>query len=100
MKQRIGIVALLAAGAVAGPIVSDAHAQSRFQIVAQSTLNGPNTYLNQWAPAGGLNVTAGGTVTFVNPTVLPHTVFFGDQPGRGLPWARARRSPRRPRPDR
>ncbi len=89
MKQRIGIAALLVAGAVAGPIVSDAHAQSSATIVATSTPvpvppNGVQ-YINQWSPTGGLTVTAGGSVTFTNPSVLPHTVFFGDQPGRGLP---------------
>jgi plastocyanin len=89
MKQRIGIAALLAAGVVAGPVVSDAHAQSSATIVATSTpfTVPPNTvqYINQWSPAGGLSVTAGGTVTFTNPSVLPHTVFFGDEPGRNLP---------------
>jgi plastocyanin len=89
MKQRIGIATLLAVGAIAGTVVDDAHAQSSATIVATSTpfTVPPNTvqYINQWSPAGGLSVTAGGTVTFTNPSVLPHTVFFGDQPGRGLP---------------
>jgi plastocyanin len=86
MKQRIGIAALLAAGAVAGPIVSDAHAQSSATVVAQSIPTGvPGLFVNGWIPPGGLTVTAGGAVSFVNPSTVLHTVQFGTQPVRGLP---------------
>src|SRR3954464_10606593 len=89
MKQRIGIATLLAVGAIAGILVDDAHAQSSATIVATSTpfTVPPNAvqYINQWSPAGGLSVTVGGSVTFANPSVLPHTVFFADQPGPPLP---------------
>jgi plastocyanin len=84
MRLQIGIAALLAAGVVAGPIVSDARAQSAVTIGAQSTPIGAGQYINLWNPPGGLTVTAGGTVTFANPGPLDHTVQFGTQQLRGL----------------
>ncbi len=84
MKRQIGIAALLVAGAIAGPIAADAHAQSAVTVVAQSTPIGGGQYINLWSPPGGLTVTAGGTVTFANPGPVDHTVLFGTQAVRGL----------------
>ena len=89
MKQQIGIAALLVTVAIAGFAVDDARAQSSTTIVATSTpyIIPPNTvaYTNVWSPPGGATVFTGGTVTFTNPSVNGHTVFFGDQDGRNLP---------------
>jgi plastocyanin len=83
MKQRIGIATLLAVGAIAGTVVDDAHAQSSATIVAQSIPIAGGQFIRQWTPPGG-TVTAGGTVTFANPSPEVHTVQFGTQPIRTL----------------
>lgn len=85
MKQRIGIVALIAAGAVAGPIVTDAHAQSSATVTAVSTPTGSPVvpFVHVWNPVSA-QVTAGGTVTFTNPSSQTHTILLGAEPLRGL----------------
>ena len=92
MKRQIGTLAVLAAGVVAGPIATDAHAQSAVTIVDPI---GVGQYITVWSPPSGLTVTAGGTVTFADPGPLDHTVQSGTQPLRGSASARRRPSPRR-----
>jgi len=83
MKQRIGFATLLAVGAIAGTVVDDAHAQSSATIVATSIPIAGGQFIRRWTPPGG-TVTAGGTVTFANPSPEVHTVQFGTQPIRTL----------------